>query len=91
VLYRYVDLEELTKVIDPHLHKNSLFYSWDTDILNDLTVVTCTVRHVDGHHQSSKFTCKASGTQMMSPAQIAASAVTFGKPALAAQRPGPDR
>ena len=78
-LYRYATLEEVTKVVDPVLRKNGLTYSWDTDLLNDLTVVTCTVRHVAGHKQSSKFTCKGTGTQIMSAAQIAASATTFGR------------
>lgn len=77
--YKFVDLEELTKTIDPHLHKHGLFCSWDTTLTNELLVVTCTVRHVDGHRESAKFASKVSGTPLMSPGQQTAATATFGR------------
>lgn len=79
VAYRFADLEEITKVSDPVLFDNDLIYKWDTDVVGDTTVVTCTLTHVEGHETSSKFSCRASGTSIMSSAQISASAMSFAK------------
>jgi hypothetical protein len=79
VMYRYADLSEITKVIDPILHRLGLTYTWDADVQDDQTVMTCTVHHVDGHSRSARFACKGSGTSMMNAAQVAASATTFGR------------
>ena len=78
-LYRYADLSEITKVVDPVLFRHQLAYGWGMRLEGELTVITCTVRHVGGGRTSSDFYCKATGTSMMSAAQVAASAVTFGK------------
>lgn len=79
LMYRFADLSEITKIIDPILSEFGLTYTWDTDVAAGETTVTCTVSHVSGHEKSSKFTCKASGTSIMSSAQVAASGVTFGR------------
>lgn len=79
LMYRYADLSEITKVCDAPLFLNGLSYSWDTDIQNDQTVITCIIRHVQGASRSAKFACKGSGTPIMNAAQVSASAVTFGR------------
>ncbi len=79
VMYSYIDLSEVTKIVDPVLVKNGFTYTWDTDTTGDVVVVTCTLSHVDGHEKTSKFTGRAGGTSMMSDVQKSASAVTFGR------------
>lgn len=79
VLYRFADLSHITKIIDPVLLKHGLSYKWDSSTDAGQTVITCTVRHVDGHSESSRFECKGSGTSIMNAAQVAASATTFGR------------
>jgi hypothetical protein len=78
-MYRFADLSEITTIIDPILQRHGLSKKWDTDMVGDLTVTTCTIAHVAGHRESSKFTCKGSGTSLMNAAQVSASAVTFGR------------
>jgi hypothetical protein len=77
--YNFAPLEEITKVVDGPLLRNGLTYTWDQELSDGLVVVTCTLSHEGGHKRSSKFTCQASGTSVMSPAQVQASAVTFGR------------
>lgn len=77
--FRYADLEEITKIVDPILFRNGLAYRWDTEMQDDRTVVTCHLSHVDGHTESSHFSCLGSGTKAMNSMQIAASAVTYGR------------
>lgn len=77
--YNYAPLEEITKVVDPVLHKNGLSYRWDGKLMDGLTTITCTVCHVDGHRESSTFVCRGCGSPSMSPAQQDASAVTLAK------------
>lgn len=79
VMYRFADLEAITKTVDPVLLKHGLTYTFDSSMLEGLTIVKCTVRHIDGHKESSNFTCKGSGTPIMNAAQVSASAVTFGR------------
>lgn len=79
-MYRYLDLSELTILIDPVLTRHALTYSWDTDFQADRFIVTCTVRHAAGHSLSSKFIARENkGTSMMSSAQVAATNLTFGR------------
>jgi hypothetical protein len=78
-MYGYADLSEITKVIGPALQRNGLVPTWDTTVLENMTVTTCTVRHVDGAAHASSFTCQGVGTKMMNSAQISASAMTYGR------------
>jgi hypothetical protein len=79
LLYKFADLSEVTKVVDPHLFANGLSYTWDSDAEGTHTTVTCTVHHVAGAKRTAKFRAPGRGTSIMSPAQVEASLLTFGK------------
>lgn len=78
-MYNFADLPQVMKVIDPVLHKHGLSYTFDCDMTGEQVTVTCWAHHVEGHSRSSKFTCNATGTSIMSQPQRAASAMTFGR------------
>lgn len=79
LLYKFADLSEVTKVVDPHLFANGLSYTWDSDADGSHTTVICTVHHVAGAKRTAKFRAPGRGTSIMSPAQVEASLLTFGK------------
>lgn len=79
VMYRYADLENITRVVDPILLKNGLSYKWSAKYLDDKVITTCTCRHVDGFEDSSDFLCKIEGTSIMNSAQKSGSASTYGQ------------
>src|SRR5690606_8674966 len=47
--YRYAALEDITRTIRPILRKHGLSYAWDVTQGENALVVTCVLRHVDGH------------------------------------------
>lgn len=79
LMYRYADLSEVTKVVDPHLFANGLSYTWDSDSEGEFTTVTAWIHHVAGAKRSAKFRARGKGTSIMSPAQVEASLLTFAK------------
>lgn len=79
VMYRYAELEEIICTIGPVCAKHGLSYSWDSSIEADLLTCVCTIRHSGGHSETARFTSPIHGTSMMSSAQKAASALTFGR------------
>ena len=79
VLYRYVDFEQLTRLVRPLLLKHGFRYSFDTEVSGDKTTIVCHMRHVGGGRDSSRFAAKGTGTSLMSAAQIEASVTTFGQ------------
>lgn len=80
--YRYAELDEIARTVRPHLHKEGLSYSWDSQVSEDgkrITVV-CTVTHSNGHKASASFAAPTAAlTSAMSPQQEVAAALTFGK------------
>ena len=77
-MYRYADLAEILKVIDPILHRFGLSYSFEY-AYGEKTTTTCTVYHVGGGKRSSTFSCAAAGTSIMNDPQKIASATTYGR------------
>lgn len=78
VMYKFADLPGIKAIVDPVLQKHGFSYKWDQNVGEKLTEIVCTLRHIEGHSESSRFSCVASGTRIMSAAQVSASATTFG-------------
>lgn len=83
VLYTFAPLDEIARTINPILAKFGLSYSWDSTVAEDDKGATlsciCTVRHKAGHFITATFKCPVAGTNMMSGAQKAASALTYAR------------
>lgn len=79
LMYRYADMEHITRIVRPLLFKHGFRYSWDTDLAGDKTTIVCNLVHNGGHQESSRFTARGTGTSIMSAAQIEASVTTFGQ------------
>lgn len=79
--YTFAPLEEITRAIRPHLKKAGLSYSWSTKEGTNAgtVVVTCTLRHVDGHSETSDFPVPTDTKADMSGAQRNGAAMTYGK------------
>lgn len=80
--YRFAPLEKIDLIVKPICHSHGLAYSWDsrTDERGQM-VVTCMLRHVNGHRESSSFQCPVdgAGSPTMSGAQKAASAMSYAR------------
>src|SRR5690606_22537131 len=53
--YRYAALEDITRVIRPVLARHGLSYAWDVAQGDGVLIVTCVLRHVDGHEERASF------------------------------------
>lgn len=83
VLYTFAALDEIARTINPIMAAVGLSYSWDSTVSGDdkgaTLVCVCTVRHKAGHAVTATFGCPIAGTNMMSGAQKAASALTYAR------------
>jgi len=83
ILYTFAALDEIARTINPILAGVGLSYSWDSTVTGDdkgaSLVCVCTVRHKAGHTVTATFGCPVAGTNMMSGAQKAASALTYAR------------
>lgn len=78
--YTFAPLEEITRVIRPLLKKHGLSYSWTTEpAAGGILDVICTVRHIDGHQESSRFPVPTGTAASMSEAQKVGAALTYGR------------
>ena len=77
--YDYAPLEAIAAIVDPILHGLGLSYSWDSTMEGNTMRVTCTLRHVGGHRETSTFLCPTASSSGMSDAQKYASAMTFAR------------
>lgn len=78
-MYRFANLEDVRRVIEPHLSARDLSYSWDAEFTDKIVVTTCTVRHSAGGKRSAKFASPTSGAPNMNAAQAAGSTTTYGQ------------
>lgn len=79
VAYAYAPLDEIERKIRPILVKHGLSYTWDTAMAERFLTVTCRVMHVDGHSESSSFSCQIEKQAKMNVAQSTASTSTYGR------------
>lgn len=80
VVYNYAELDEIVGVVRPRLHALGFSYQWDNEITGSMLTCTCTLRHVNGHAVTAKFSCPTtSGSPLMSEPQKVASALQFAR------------
>lgn len=79
--YHYAALEDIVKAIGASLAAHGLTYQFDVQLTDNppRQVVVCTIRHIDGHSESSTFTIPVDGSARMNVAQQHASAQTYAK------------
>jgi len=77
--YRYAALEDITRVIRPILRRHGLSYSWDVTQGEGALIVTCVLRHVDGHEERASFPVPVDTKASMSDAQKNGAALTYGR------------
>jgi hypothetical protein len=77
--YTYAPLDEIARVIRPVLRKHGLSYNFDVSATDSVLIVTCVVRHVDGHSERSSFPVPIDKGERMSGAQANGAALTYGK------------
>ena len=77
--YRYAALEDITRVIRPILARHGLSYAWDVAQGDGTLIVTCVLRHVDGHEERASFPVPVDSGARMSAAQANGAALTYGR------------
>lgn len=77
--YRYAALEDITRMIRPILRRHGLSYSWDVAQGEGALIVTCILRHIDGHEERASFPVPVDSKAAMSDAQKNGAALTYGR------------
>jgi len=77
--YNYAALEDITRTIRPVLRRHGLSYAWDVSQGEGTLVVTCVLRHVDGHEERASFPVPVDTSARMSDAQKNGAALTYGR------------
>lgn len=77
--YKYAELDHIARSIGPILRGVGLSYSWDSATERDTLTCTCTLRHVNGHQVTSKFSCPVANPSGASDQQKHAMALTYAK------------
>lgn len=77
--YKYAELSHIAETIRPLLHARGFSYSWDSEIKDKMMSATCTLRHVNGHKESSSFACPTETRAGMSEQQKYAAALSYAK------------
>src|SRR4029077_16529835 len=76
--YRYEDLAEIARTVDPVLGKFGLSYRWRTAALTpDTIAVTCIVSHRDGHSEETTVPGNHDGSGNKNSIQAVGSAITY--------------
>lgn len=81
--YQYAPLDEIVRIVKPLLMARGFSYGWDSRVegegQNQRLVCTCTLRHVNGHSETSSFTLPTDNPSAMSPQQKYGAALTFAQ------------
>jgi hypothetical protein len=78
--YKWAPLETIDAIVRPVLRRLGFSYSWDTAVDGGMLTATCTLRHVNGHKESSSFACPTeSNNPGMSKQQKHAGTDTFAR------------
>lgn len=78
--YGYASLDELQRHIRPYLRAENLSYSFDVEADGkERLIVTCILRHIDGHFERASFPVPIETTERMSGAQANGAALSYGK------------
>lgn len=79
--YTFAELGEIAQTVNPLLAKHGLSYTWDATVDEkgaNLTCV-CTVRHENGHSETSRITVPTGSPSAMSNQQKVGAALTFAR------------
>lgn len=77
--YNYATFGYVCQRIQPHCECHGFSYSFDTELQEKSVKVTCKIKHVAGHFETSSFTAPIDASARMNITQQAASAVSYGK------------
>lgn len=77
--YTFAPLDEIDRVVRPHLESSGFSYWWDSATNGGEITVTCKLEHEAGHSKESHFSCPFTSKAGMSDQQKHASALTYGK------------
>jgi ERF superfamily len=75
--YKYEDLAEIARTIDPILGEFGLSYRFRTNVQNGTVVVTCIVSHRDGHFEENSLPADIDTSGNKNHLQAVGSAVTY--------------
>ena len=74
---KYADMDDIAQSIRPILENFGLSYSFKQDQANNLITVTCTVRHKEGHSESTQLSAPNDSSGGKNAIQAIASTVTY--------------
>ena len=78
--YSFADLDQIVRQTRPILQKHGLSVTFDSVVEGGAMHTTCTLRHVQGHYEQSKFSCPiGSSNPGMSDQQKFGGAYTFSR------------
>lgn len=79
VHYSYATLDQIGTAVRPFLHRLGLSYTWDAKADAGKVTVVCTLRHANGHRETSTFEAAIDRESKMNATQQAGAALTYGK------------
>lgn len=79
VHYKYATLDQIAAGIRGPLSSRGFSYSWDATVANGSVKVVCTLRHANGHRETSTFEAAVDRESKMNPTQQVGAALTYGK------------
>lgn len=78
VEYSYAELDAIAEALREPLHSRGFSYGWGPTMADGgMLTKVCTLRHVNGHAESSSFTCPTESRSAMSPQQKYGAAETY--------------
>ncbi len=77
--YQFAPLDEIARVIRPHLANAGLSYTHDGEVTDRTVRVTCTLQHAEGATRTATFTGPIDTSGGKNPIQQVASARSYGR------------
>lgn len=77
--YKYAELDQIARTTRPHLEANGLSYLWDSVVEKNVLTCRCTLRHLNGHRETSSFSAPVDSAAGMSEQQKFAAALTYAR------------
>ena len=77
--YRFAPLDEIVRVIRPHLTKHGLSYTHDSAIVGGEVETACTLQHVEGATRKATFRGPVDNSGGKNPLQGVGSARSYGR------------
>lgn len=77
--YTYAELDQIAETVGPKLHQHGLSYGWTTKMEGKTIIVTCTLRHRNGHSATADFPCPTETESAMSAQQSYGAALTYAR------------